>query len=368
MIDLFLLILFCFLIANRIETLSKTYDSVWVAVRRKWRVKILYVVLLLALILFSGLRTTYNDTSAYMHAYTMLDIESKSVDIAILSEAYGGFDLLQILLKRYVSVDAQTLIAVSSVIANVLYTWFFAKHSKCFALTILSYFILGPYVFSMAGIKQILAMSISLLAIDNMLKKKYIKFVLWLLFAMTFHPYIICLLVLPLFFGGIWNGEMVIIIILVILGASNLELLIEFAGSLGKDYSLEELTGHTINPMRVVVEMLPILVSFLSRRRLRRCNDKLLNLGINMMILNAIMIFIGLFMNPIYFGRIGTYFASINAITVPFMLNVIYENHEHRKHNLIFYYAFYVVYFVLDLTKLGSISIFYDLFNHIKLF
>ena len=366
MIDLFVLILFCCFIANRITICSKGYDNVWHATQKNVVIKILYFMLVVALILFSGLRTTYNDTSTYMQAFGFLRVDN--IELSILQEGYGGFELFQKLLKKFVSEDPQIIIFSSSIIINLLYLWFFAKYSLRFDITILAYFILGPYVFSMAGIKQAIAMSICLLAIDNLIQKKYLKFVLWLLVAMTFHPYIICMIALPLFVKEIWSFKMVGLFILLTLVSSNLELLLNITGLIGKDYTFVELTSHTINPVRVVVEIIPVVLSFFGRERIRACNNRFLNLGINMMIINSIMISLGLFMNPIYFGRIGTYFSAINAVVVPMMLSNIIKRNGHYKINLFIYYGIYTAYFVLDLTKLGNISIFYDLFNHITLF
>ena len=366
MINLFVLIIFCCFVANRITIYSRSYNNVWLATKENVNVKIMYYTLLIALILFSGLRTSYNDTGTYMQAYSFLQVQK--IDLEILQEEYGGFVLFQQLLKKYISNDPQVLIFCSSVIVNSLYLWFFAKHSSRFDTTIFCYFILGPYIFSMAGIKQAMAMAICLLAIDNLLKGKSLKFVLWILLAMTFHPYIICMLVLPWLFKGIWTQRMMGIFILITLISSNLELLLDVAGLIGKEYTFVELTSHTINPMRVVVELMPVVLSFWGRKKLGRCDNQFMNLGINMMIINAIMISLGLFLNPIYFGRIGTYFSSINAIIVPMMLSVIIEKNNHYKYSLMIYYSIYIVYFVLDLTKLGNISIFYDLFNHISLF
>lgn len=366
MIDLFVMIGVCFFLANQIELRSKQYISVQDAVKKDWSVKILYFILLLIVILFSGLRTTYNDTETYMQGYQMLNVNDKNV--FSFFEPYGGFTILQTLLKKYISENPQILILVSSIIVNTIFLYFYSKYSKCFELTIFSYLILGPYVFSMGGIKQALAMGLSLVAIDNLLQKKYFKFVFWLLIAMAFHPYIICMAIIPLFTEGIWNKKMAIVLVIAVLVSMNLEPLLNFAGILGKDYSVEEMMSHTVNPMRVLVEIVPVIFSWVCRKRINREEDKLLLLGVNMMIINAFMISLGLFFNPIYFARIGTYFSVLNAITIPTMLNVMYQGNPHRRKNILIYYSFYFVYFVLDLTKLGTFSITYDLFNHIKIF
>lgn len=366
MIDLFFLILVCFLIANQISIYSKNYDSVQIAVKKNIVVKFLYIVLLILMILFSGLRTSYNDTASYIHGFRILDMNT--IDISTIFESYGGFNYYQMLIKKFISTDPQALILITSIITNTIYVWFFAKYSKYFGWTILSYFILGPYIFSMAGLKQILAMSFSLFAIDNLLKGEKVKFVLWILFSMIFHPYIICMLLLPFFSQKVWSRRLFFVFLLSMLLINSLNLLINLADLIGKDYTIEEMTTSTINPFRVVIEFIPIFLSFIYKDRLRKYNNELFDMGVNMMILSFFMILMGLFFNPIYFARIGKYFSSINAITVPIMLGIIFKNSLNLKLSIFIYYCFFILYFILDLTKLGSISIFTDLFKHIHLF
>jgi transmembrane protein EpsG len=366
MLNLFFLILFCTIIAFQIGKISFSYNSVLTAVKKNWSAKTLYFLLLTAVILFSGLRTGYNDTSVYMHTFSIFD--SDGIKFSTLFEPYGGFDLFQYFIKKYISNDPQALLIISAIIVNVIYLWFFSKHSKNFGLTILSYFVIGPYLFSMAGMKQIIAMSISLLAIDNMLQNKYSKFVMFLLLASTFHPYIVCLLIIPFFKNGLFDRKSIFTVAVAVLLTSNLELLLKLAVSIGKNYTVDLLTNNTINPMRVVCESIPIIILFINRKILQTENNPLLNLGGNMLLVNAILIFMGLFFNPIYFGRIATYFASFSAITIPLMLNTISLDFKNRTLNILVYYVIFIIYFILDLTKLGTISLNYDLYKHINLF
>lgn len=366
MIDLFVLIFCSFIIANQIAVYSKNYSSVLVAVKKNFIIKLLWILLVLLLILFSGLRTSYNDTGYYILSYKLLDINS--IGLSTLFKPYGGFDIYQFFLKKFISQNPQTLIMASSMIVNTIYIWFFSKYSKHFGWTILSYFILGPYIFSMAGMKQILSMSLSLFAIDNLIENNNVKFLIWIILSSLFHPYILCFLILPFINKGICDKRFIITVLIIFFIVININNLITLAGYIGKDYTVEELSNNTINPFRVIVEMIPILIMFLFKNRLRSSNNKLFIMGINMMILNTLFISLGLIFNPIYFGRIGTYFSLINALTIPHMLYEIFKRVENIKMYFVLYYSFFIVYFILDLTKLGTISIFQDIFKHISLF
>ncbi len=363
MIYLFILIIICYLIANEIQIKSLSYESVQIAKKNKLKVRMLYWMLLILIIMFSGLRTSYNDTGYYLLGFKILDVQT--ITYTTIFEPYGGFEIFQGILKKYISENPQILIITSSIIVNSIYMWFFSKYSKYFGLTVFSYFILGPYLFSMAGLKQIIAMSICLFAIDNLLKNKMINFFIWVLISMTFHPYIICMLILPILKNKILNKKMIFAILLVAVLVLNLDALLNLASFIGKDYTTNEITANTINPFRVVVESIPVILVIIKLKRLRLENNTLLNLGINSLIVNFFFISLGLLFNPIYFGRIATYFSSINAVVIPMMLVIIFKNTISMRINILAYYAIYIIYFVLDITKLGSISIFEDIFKHI---
>lgn len=363
MINLFCLMSLSCLLASLVTKLNKAKE---ITKSNHISKKTLLVAIILILSLFSGLRTRYNDTYTYIHAFNL--IKNETLNFSILFQPYGGYETLQIFMKTYVSTNPQILLLLVSFFINNAFVTFFEKYSKNFVLTILCYFIIGPYVFSMAGMKQAISMAISLFAIESLLENNLIKFVIKILVASLFHPYIICLLILPLLKNNVWNYRFILLIFVIILTVLNLDVLISIASIIGKDYTLDEIIGHTINPFRVIIEMIPVFFSYIARKSIRKEEDVLFNLGVNMMCINSLMILMGLFFNPIYFGRIGTYFSIMNAIILPKILDILYDKSQNGKLNKLIVYSLFLIYFVLDMTKLGSISIFEDIFKHVSLF
>lgn len=365
MIDLFIVILICTALAFVVDSRSHGYESVEQTISRDGQSKFVYYLILVIVILFSGLRTTYNDTTTYMYGFTLIPVND--LRLTTIFEAYGGFTLYQQLIKRFVSDDPQALIVISAVILNVLFIAFIKRHSATFGASIFLYLI-GNYVFGMAGLKQALAMAVSLYAIENMMENKYVKAGLWLLLAMTFHPYIICIAVLPFLRRAPWSKSTILIIFSAIVMIANIENLLSIISSFGKDYTIEELTSNSVNPFRVLVETIPVVIAFTYRKRIAAENDQWLNLGVNMRILSFTFIAAGLFVNPIYFARIGTYFSVLNAISIPIMLLIAFGRTRDGLVLRLGYYGIFAFYFLLDITKLGSISIFQDIFHHISVF
>lgn len=365
MLKLLSLIVLCTLVSAIIDIANTRRNDVRLTIKQDVVSKIIYYAILISLILFSGMRTTYNDTTAYTHAFTLTDVSN--ISLSTLFEGYGGFTLLQQLIYKYISVDPQMLLLVVSVIVNVLFFSFIRKHCDYFSESLFLYFI-GTYLFSMAGMKQAIAMAISLVAIEKLINRKYIGFVFSILIAMLFHPYIVVLLVLPFISRRVWDKNVIFVLLLGIIAALNLDNVLEFAGMIGKDYDIEEFNNYTINPLRVVVEAIPIVIYLLSLRKIRENNtNEYVTLGTNMSLIRFVLIFLGLFWNPIYFGRLATYFSVLDMIVIPMVLNKAELRSEKLGSILKYlYYLIMTIYFLLDLTKLGTISITSDMFGHIS--
>lgn len=365
MLDLLVMIGCCTMLAYVVKSRTQVYTTAYAGIRRDGQSKFLYFVIVIWAIMFAGLRTRYNDTYNYIQSFNLF--VNDEVRWEMLFEPYGGFEMFQTLIKRVFNANPQMLIFISSAICCILTFSFIIRNTKHFTASIFLFFIYD-YIFLMAGIKQAVAIAIALWAIDAYLNGKYIRAIVLLILAMTFHPYIICLCCIPFLKGKVWNLKTIIMAIIFAIAFANLELVFEFLSVIGKDYSNEAFTDYTINPFRVIVEFIPVAVSFIYRKNIQRANDRYLTLGVNMRFISFIFIFLGLFYNPIYLGRMSMYYSMLSVITIPKMLEAAFKNEKHRSLLSFGYYLFFGLYFLLDLSKLGSISLLHDQFKHVSIF
>lgn len=319
MVDLLVLIFFCTAFAYVIQSRTVGYSMAKEEINQDLLSKVVYFFIIIAFILFAGLRSKYNDTVTYMQGFELVDINHISF-LSVL-ESYGGFELYQQLIKKYISTDPQIFIFITSIFTNLLYIPFIARHTKRMGESIFLYSI-GSFLFCMAGIKQAIAIGISLYAIDAYLEKKYLKAIIILFMAITFHPYILCLICIPFLQNKVWDRKTILMIIIAVVAFINLDKVIEIIGLFGKDYSKETFDDYTINPIRVLVEAVPIIISWYYRGVINEENNTLLTLGINMRVISFLFIAMGLSANPIYFGRMSSYFSSLSDIVIPEMLHV----------------------------------------------
>lgn len=365
MLDFLSMIIVCTFFAYVIQTRMMRYSSTIECIQMDVQSKVIYIVILLWVMLFAGLRSTYNDTSTYMIGFQMLEPEVVGFDD--LFSSYGGFEIYQKIIKQYISNDPQMLIFISSVLVGLLYVPFLVRHTNNFGGTIFL-FLIGIYTFSMGGIKQALAIGIALHAIGNYLDRRYIKAIIMLLLAMTLHPYVISLVCIVALQDEVWSVKCIMLSLLFVVLFMNLDSLFDLISLIGKDYSTEDMGSYTINPLRVLVESVPVVMSFLYRKKINECKDRFLILGINMQVISFVFIALGLFFNPIYLGRMSTYFSALSCLAIPRMLNVIFRRKLNGRYCILMYYAVFGVYFLMDMTKIGSISVFYDQFRHVSIF
>lgn len=364
LIDLLVLIMLCTMFAYVVQSRTCCYTSTREGIKKDLQSRIVFWGILVAFILFAGLRSKYNDTSTYIIGFKMID--ATNLDFSILLKEYGGFDLYQKIIKIYISTDPQVFIFITAIMTNILYLVFFTRHTSKFGEMIYLYAI-GNYTFCMAGLKQAIAVGISLYAIENYLNGKYVRAIFLLFLAMTFHPYIVCLICVPFLKDKIWDGKTIIVIAVCILAFMNMEKVFELFSLIGKDYSNTDLDSYTINPLRALINAVPVGLSFFYRKKINKSADRILILGLNMRIISFVFIAMGLFVNPIYFGRMATYFTALSTVAIPKMLSIAWKKSRNKRVYTLGYYLFFFIYFLMDMTKIGSISIFTDQFNHVPL-
>ncbi len=361
MYDLLIMIAVCTVFAAIIQGRAKVYASPHICIKKDIPAKIFYFVIFAWIILFAGLRTNYNDTITYIDDFVYF--VSDQPRFSLLSEPYGGFELYMSLIKRFFNANPQWFIFISALICIGLTIPFITRHTDNYMGTIFL-FLIGNYLFMMAGIKQAMSIAIALWAIEFYLSKKYIRAVILMLLAISIHPYVICMVSIVVLKGKVWDFKTVVMALCFAIAFINLESLFSLISLIGQDYSGENFNEYTINPFRVLLEFVPIAISFIYRDRIRKENDVYLNLGINMRIISFTFIFLGLFFSPVYLGRMSIYFSALSSIAIPKMLKVSFSNDSREKYFTQVYYIIFAVYFLLDLTRLGYYNLSFDRFKH----
>ena len=341
----------CFLLAALSQWHTAQYTNAGLRSKRftDWS----YLLIIVILIVFAGSRVKYNDTLNYMRAYAkaqplsvfLADPENFNLFSNPLFELYRSF------LKTFTD-DPRWLILTTSAFTQICMIRFIKRYSHNFAFSIYLYFTLGTFVFTLAAIKQVLAMSIMTLAFPYLERHKWGRYYLVTLIAMMFHTYAVVYAMLPFFRVRPWKTfTFVFVVVMAVILFNFEEALTTFmnqANDLGKTLSDEELFGDaTINVFRLAVYAIPPLMSLLLQKWALVGNSEMDNIMIHMSIISFAFMSLGTQAGANMFGRMANYFEIGTICCLPMMLKKSFETQSFRLISVIastcymgyFYYA-----------------------------
>lgn len=291
--------------------------------------KFFFCILAAAMTLFVGLRTAINDTTAYTHGYELIknsDGIMHNVDWFKIGDN-PGFNFTNNILHA-LGVSTQSFLMFYAVITVCIYIWFIRKYTDHIWLSIFLFFTMGVYTFTLAAIKQCVAVAFCLIATDCALRKKWIPFVIWILIACTFHPYSLMFFAVPFLTFKPWGKKTYITLaIFGVLGISLQALLgklVDVTTMLGEEYSISSFSGEGVNIFRLAVVWSPVILSWICHGYQLKSGDQKRdradNLMMNLTMLNAEIMFIARFGTANYFARLANYFLIFQVIALPAML------------------------------------------------
>ena len=290
-------------------------------VRREW---VFYTIMTVVMILFVGLRKSYNDTYFYRHAYNLMEVGPIFVGRDWALSADPGFNALNQLLVNLGTND-QTFLMFYAVVTMGIYLWFIRKYNCNTWLTIFLFITAEFFTFPLAAIKQCVAVAFCLVGVDRAIRKKWIPFVLWVLLGSLFHAYSLMYLITPLLMFTPWSK--LTYWMLAAFGAAGILLqplmgtIISITTMLGEGYDVAEFSGEGVNPFRLAVVAVPVVLSFMTRKVIEKKNDRTMNLMVNLVTLNAAIMFVALFGTANYFARLANYFLIFQCITIPWLFS-----------------------------------------------
>lgn len=284
--------------------------------------KICFWIILIILVFFSGLRSRMNDTATYVGTFSRRIPDTldglKTIDWSLgLNPLFVAY---QIILRTFVTQSGHAFVFCSSlfVVSSVLI--FMRRYSQSFGTSIFFYLAFCVFAFSMAAIKQTMAMAIGIWSLPLFVKKKRIRAILLVVVAMMIHPYVVIFLSAPFLYKGVWDRRTIMLLIAtgigVVLYGTIITRVLSIAASLGDDYDLEMFTsGNAINIFRFLFYLIVPVMSFMARKQIQQENNPILNACINFSVLAAsFMVFARIGGDANMFGRMASYLDVFQCI------------------------------------------------------
>lgn len=291
---------------------------------------IFVIIVIFWLSAFSFLRTSYNDTANYIGTFNSAQTVAEGIANGTFTDWTGNpWSMLYRSLMRELTDNYHIYFLIPAVLSSFAAVKLFKRYSVNPAFSLLIFFSLGTYIMYMAALKQCLAMFFLLLALPYALDKKYIRFYLLVFIAILFHTHAFMFAIVPLLLEKPWGK-----VTWALLGATIFAMLtydytlgafMEYAQSIGALVDEGELfDGHSINVLRVLVYWIPALLALIFRRRLFTDSTKEENLFVNMSIVSAFILTLGLVQAANLFARMAGYFEIATAIALPWIIKKLF--------------------------------------------
>lgn len=285
---------------------------------------------------FSFLRTSYNDTANYIFFWRNAKSTADFIAGGGLQDLTGNpLSLLWQSFSHAVCENYHVYFLLPALLSSFAVIRLFKRYSVSPALSLLIFFSIGTYIMYVAALKQCFAMFFLLLAVPYAEERKYVRFYLLVFIAVLFHTHAFMFAILPFLFGKPWGK-----VTWIGLGAAlfamatydaTLGAFMRYAQSIGALVDEGELfDGHQINVLRVLVYWIPALLALIFRRRLFSDSTRAENMFVNMSIISAFILTIGLVQAANLFARMAGYFEVATIIALPWMIKKLFTKRSAR--------------------------------------
>ena len=313
--------------------------------------RLFFFLMAVSLAFFVGLRTRGNDTFAYRQMYENIQPGTDPISILVTTELASspGLSWLSAVLRN-AGASTQDYFMICALFTILTYLWFIHKYTTDIWLSVFYFITMGVYTFTMAAIKQTLAVAFLVIATDRAIQKKWVQYAFWMVVAELFHPYAFIYLVVPFLSFFPWSRYTGVLLAGTVVVALFLSRFMGTIGDLttamGFDYDSDAFLQEGVNIFRVLVVWVPVVLSYICKGQLHYSQNRIQNMIINLSMMNATIMFIGLFGTANYFARLANYFLIFQCIALPMILQQFNQSSEKQLRILsgvgfagYFYYA-----------------------------
>lgn len=285
---------------------------------------------------FSFLRTSYNDTWGYIKNFKGAESVAEFISRGGLADFTGNpFSSLYRNFIREFTDNPHIYFFFPAFLSTYSVIKLSKRYSVNPAFSLLIFFSIGTYLLMMAALKQCFAFSILSIALPYAMDKKYIRFYLLVCIAILFHTHAFMYAIIPFLFDKPWGKKTWLLLGAVIFAMatynSTLGAFMEYAQSMGVNVHDSELfDGHSINILRVLVYWIPALIALLFKKRLFADSTRVENLFVNMTIISAFVLTIGLVQAANLFARMAGYFEVAMIISLPWMIRKLFTKQSEQ--------------------------------------
>lgn len=313
------------------------------------------VVAVLPLVIWAGYRGNVGDTGAYKQMFAEMPNALSNINSYMAEmDKDRGFYFLSAVIKCIIgNNDTIYFILVAAVQCYLLFK-IYRKYSLSYVISFFLFVASTDYVSWMFnGMRQFVAVTITLASFPWILEKKYLRSIILILVASLFHQS--ALLVLPFVFivqGKAWNKKTLLFIVAVIVAVLFADRFTDILDTMlaetqyknvVTDWEIWEDNGT--NVLRVLVYSVPTLLSLIGLKYIRYADNPVINICTNMSIASTGLYVVSMFTSGIFIGRLPIYFSLYSYMLLPWQIENMFNKESGRIIKLIMIGAYLIFYY-----------------------
>lgn len=302
------------------------------------------------IIFWTGIRTQFVDTAAYIRTYSDIPVTSFR-SIIEYAKSYNKDQLFYFAsgVFKYVFGDnyhfwlfAIALLCGLCVVKQIY------KHSDSPFFSLFLFMTMSVFTWMMNGIRQFIVVAIMFALsdwiIDNNKRWLYLLVVGMLSFVHSSALYALPFIVIVMF-SKPWDWKMLLLAVGVAIAIANADRFVDvLTETVAQDYAETFDDSGGSNIIRTIVALVPVVISIAARRIIKNKDDKYLNLCVNMSFVCALLYALSSYTNGILVGRMPMYFQVYNLILLPWLIKHCFTSRDNRALRLVCI-GCYLVYF-----------------------
>lgn len=300
------------------------------------------------------MKTPINDVPLYISSYNSLPTARTDVIEYISNMESGqGFVILEEIIKVISGGSVTAFRIIIALIHSIPIIWIFRKYCDDYWIGIYLFVASACHIgWMMNGMRQFIAVVMVFAALSLMLEKKYIKVIIVVLLAMTIH--ISAVLMIPVVLivqGKAWNKKTLIFIVMAIIAMfvfnKNVELVnvflkgSEYEGSIA---SLQSMGDDGVNPLRVLVSAVPMVLSFFEKKVIQEEKNQLIYICVNMSVVTVGLNLIAMVTSGILAGRLAIYTNLYGFLIMPYLIRKGFTQKSQKIVNFMLIICYFVYY------------------------
>lgn len=280
------------------------------------------------IIFWVAMRSRFVDTPAYIHGFQTADDSWRGLIVEVQGGGKApGWGAFNVLFKMLISSNYHIFFLGVALIQAIPIMNTLRKYSENYFYSVFLFIAALRFTEFMNGIRQFVAVAVLFGCTKWIIERKWFPYCLIVLLMSTIH--FTAIIMIPIYWCVTckpWHWKM----LLVMAGCL-------FVGGFTSQFTsgLENILTYTayanatdqfanddgVHPLRVILFFVPVLLSFIFRKKLKEANDPQIDLCVNMSIIACGLYFIGMFTSGILVGRLPIYCELYNFILYPYIFN-----------------------------------------------